>query len=183
MAHREHVVRDLAELFREQGFAATSLPSITAATGLGKGSLYNLFPGGKAQMLGAVVEDVSAWFEERVFAVLREPEPQLTEMFAAVSEYFDSGRRLCLIGRVGIEPGLESLNRALSSYFTQWIGDLRDALQRSGVSLDEANGIAEDVVSGIQGALIVAHTTSDSDLFTRSLARMQDRVLTALPPQ
>ena len=51
---------------------STSTPAITAGTGLGKGSLYHLFPGGKAEMAAAVLAEIDAWFEAAVFAPLRD---------------------------------------------------------------------------------------------------------------
>src|SRR5690348_16932169 len=47
VAERSDVIPQLGELFRKHGFVGTSLSLITAHTGLGKGSLYHFFPGGK----------------------------------------------------------------------------------------------------------------------------------------
>ena len=52
---REEAVARLGDVFREHGFEGTSLSVITAATGLGKGSLYNYFPGGKDEMAAAAL--------------------------------------------------------------------------------------------------------------------------------
>lgn len=166
----------LAELFRERGFAATSLPEISEATGLGKGSLYHLFPGGKQQMLTEVVVDVNDWFEQHVFTPLEDPRPDLGAMFDAVSAYFDSGRRLCLIGRIGLEPGLEELSAALSGYFTRWRSVLSAALLSLGYSGDDGDGYAEQIIVSIQGALILAHAQDDSKVFTRTIARLRATV-------
>ncbi len=56
---RSDAVPLLAELFREHGFAGASLSEITRRTGLGKGSLYHIFPDGKEEMARAVLEDVA----------------------------------------------------------------------------------------------------------------------------
>ncbi|TMV66254.1 helix-turn-helix transcriptional regulator, partial [Thioclava sp. BHET1] len=55
---RADVVPLLAEVFRDCGYEGTALSKITAATGLGKGSLYNFFPGGKEEMAEAVLAHV-----------------------------------------------------------------------------------------------------------------------------
>jgi AcrR family transcriptional regulator len=44
---------------------------ITEATGLGKGSLYNLFPGGKEQMANEVLAAIDLWFNEKIYTPLR----------------------------------------------------------------------------------------------------------------
>ena len=64
----------LGEVFRARGYAAASLPELTEATGLGKGSLYLLFPGGKEEMLRAVLDDIQAWHEDKIATALRTPE-------------------------------------------------------------------------------------------------------------
>ncbi|TGQ06111.1 helix-turn-helix domain-containing protein, partial [Mesorhizobium sp. M00.F.Ca.ET.217.01.1.1] len=43
----------IGEVFREHGYEGASLALIGAATGLGKGSLYHFFPGGKEEMARA----------------------------------------------------------------------------------------------------------------------------------
>ncbi len=176
MADRALVIGQLAELFRTRGFAATSLPEISQATGLGKGSLYHLFPGGKAQMLTEVVADVTSWFEQHIFAPLDTESADVSAMFHAVTRYFDSGKRLCLIGRIGLEPDLEALTTQLSNYFTRWQQSLADALQRTGATPQVAAAFAEEVIVGIQGSLILAHTTGDTTVFLRTIERLRGRL-------
>src|ERR1700720_3544465 len=50
IAERADVLPQLAEVFRAHGYEGATLALISDATGLGKGSLYNFFPGGKEQM-------------------------------------------------------------------------------------------------------------------------------------
>ena len=61
----------LAELFRERGFDGASLSDIGERTGLGKGSLYHFFPGGKEEMATSVLDEIAGWFEEAVYRPLR----------------------------------------------------------------------------------------------------------------
>ncbi|MGO6668982.1 TetR/AcrR family transcriptional regulator, partial [Rhizobium ruizarguesonis] len=68
---RADIVPLLAEIFRELGYEGTSLSRITERTGIGKGSLYHFFPGGKEEMAGAVLADVDAWFEHAIYQPLR----------------------------------------------------------------------------------------------------------------
>lgn len=71
VTERKDVIAMLAEIFREHGYDGTSLSLITEKTGLGKGSLYHFFPGGKEEMAEAVLGDISAWFRTHIFDVLR----------------------------------------------------------------------------------------------------------------
>lgn len=52
-------------------------------------------------------------------------------------------------------------------------------LKRGGLGAKVARGIAEDVVAGIQDALVLARSQDDPKMFTRTLKRLQDRVTDA----
>ena len=97
---RAALLSQLGEVFRAHGYEGASLSLITEATGLGKGSLYNLFPGGKQQMADEVLAHIDAWFEHHVFAPLRDDRngDGIARMFEAVDRYFESGGRVCLVG-------------------------------------------------------------------------------------
>ncbi|MET0616193.1 MAG: helix-turn-helix domain-containing protein, partial [Luteibacter sp.] len=69
---RVDVIPLIAETFRELGYDGATMSRITKRTGLGKGSLYHFFPGGKEDMAAAVLADIDAWFEENIFVPLRE---------------------------------------------------------------------------------------------------------------
>ncbi|MGL5792847.1 MAG: TetR/AcrR family transcriptional regulator [Waterburya sp.] len=44
---KDKAITAIAELFREHGYHGTSYSQIIKTSGLGKGSLYHYFPGGK----------------------------------------------------------------------------------------------------------------------------------------
>lgn len=179
MQNRDELVSSLGEIFREFGFAGTSLSEITAQTGLGKGSLYHFFPGGKTEMAEEVLENIDTWFQQNVFSPLCENEDALSgveTMFKAVNTYFDSGNRICLVGAFSLDHTRDKFLREVSSYFADWISALASALKRSGYSSAAAKSAAEDIVLAIQGALILARSQDDPKIFTRALKRLQQRV-------
>lgn len=168
----------LAELFREHGFAGASLSEITKRTGLGKGSLYHLFPEGKEEMARAVLDDVAGWFETNVFQPLREgedPAAGIDLMFRAVIDFFHAGRRVCLVGTFALDDTRERFAAEVQSYFAAWVQVLAAALKRSGFGTRDARETAEDVVAGIQGALVLARSQGDAALFMRAMKRLHRR--------
>jgi TetR/AcrR family transcriptional repressor of lmrAB and yxaGH operons len=178
---REDAIARIAEVFREYGFAGTSLSAITEATGLGKGSLYNHFPGGKDQMGDEVLAHIDAWFEARIYAPLRQagnPRSAIAAMFDAVEDYFRSGRRICLVGAFALDATRDRFAAKVQGYFTAWIEALAAALARGGAH--DAHALAEEVVAGIQGALVLSRALSDPGLFKRQLAQWRQRLNTAL---
>ena len=178
IVERGDVIPVLGEIFREHGFAGASLSEITDRTGLGKGSLYHFFPSGKEEMARAVLDDVAGWFEANVFMPLREsedPDAGIDHMFKAVVHFFHSGRRVCLVGTFALDDTRDRFASEVQSYFATWTGVLATAMIRSGFDAKASRETAEDVVAGIQGALVLARAQDDPGVFTRAMKRLQQR--------
>ena len=176
---RDQLLGIVAEVFREHGYEGASLALIGEATGLGKGSLYHFFPGGKEEMARAVIAHIDCWFEENVFAPLRDstdPRTGIERMLKATDSYFHSGRRVCLIGAFALDESRDLFAGQIRSYFSRWVRHLADALGRSGHRPDEASGLAEETVAAIQGALTLARAADDLDVFSRALRRTRRRL-------
>lgn len=174
---RDEAVARIAEVFRAHGYAGASLAAITAATGLGKGSLYHHFPGGKDEMAAAVLAQIDRWFEAAVFAPLHE-RGDIDAMFAAVDRYFAGGGRICLVGAFALDDTRDRFAAAVQDYFSRWVAALQAALSRRGVAA--AAPLAETTVAGIQGALVLARALDDPAVFGRQLAGLRDRLAAAL---
>ncbi|OWV88119.1 TetR family transcriptional regulator [Rhizobium sp. N122] len=174
---RADIVPLLAEIFRELGYEGTSLSRITERTGLGKGSLYHFFPGGKEEMASAVLADIDAWFEQAIYRPLRQGDAHqaIAAMWDNVNDYFRSGRRICLVGAFALDDTRERFSAAIGDYFIRWIAALHSALSGAGCSEAEAKALAEEGVAGIQGALVLARALADETIFTRSLQTLAKR--------
>lgn len=173
---RADVLPLLGEAFREHGFEGASLSAIHKRTGLGRGSLYHFFPGGKAEMAAAVLEDIDAWFEREIFAPLRseaDPKASIDAMWKAVSAYFQSGQRVCLVGAFALADTRDRFGGAVNAYFARWVEALADALRRLGHDANSADVLAEQVVAGIQGAITLARARRDPALFERVIAGLR----------
>jgi TetR/AcrR family transcriptional repressor of lmrAB and yxaGH operons len=172
---RAKILAELGEVFRTHGYEGASLSLITQATELGKGSLYRLFPGGKQQMAADVLAGIDAWFERHVFAPLREDRngQGLDRMFEAVDLYFRSGRRVCLVGVFALGGARDIFGKRLRGYFQTWAGALAGALRQRGLSRVEAARRAEEILLGIQGALVLARANGDTGVFARALKRLR----------
>jgi TetR/AcrR family transcriptional repressor of lmrAB and yxaGH operons len=179
VTERADVLPALSEVFREHGFEGASLALIGQRTGLGKGSLYHFFPGGKEEMAAAVLAEIDGWFEQHVFRPLREKAPQraMPEMIRSVGAYFRSGDRVCLVGAFALGDVRDRFAAAIKSYFAAWIEALAQALVRAGQDEAMARDRAEEAVAAIQGALVLARALDDTDAFRRSLARIEARLV------
>ncbi|MCJ2018492.1 TetR/AcrR family transcriptional regulator [Methylobacterium sp. E-065] len=178
MTGRAETLQRLAEVFREHGYEGASLATISRATGLGKGSLYNLFPGGKAEMAACVLAEIDEWFEANLYAPLREakqPAEAVSVMFDAVETYFRSGRRVCLVGVVALGSERDRFGEAVRSYFARWVAALAGALERSGRDIAGSTALAEEIVAQIQGAIVLARALDDPAVFTRTITALRAR--------
>jgi AcrR family transcriptional regulator len=171
---RSDVLPLLAEAFRELGYEGATLSRITARTGLGKGSLYHFFPGGKEEMAEAVLDHVDRWFITHIFQPLEEGEPvaAIEGMWREVEAYFSAGRRVCLAGAFALDETRDRFPQAINRYFGRWMTALAGALARAGKDEQTATQLAEHAVLGIQGALVLTRATADEGLFRRALQRL-----------
>lgn len=188
VAERSDIVPALGELFRAHGYQGTSLALISQRTGLGKGSLYHFFPGGKEEMAQAVLAEIDGWFEREIFTPLRaeaadppaadrapDAAASIAAMFQAVDAYFRSGRRVCLVGAFALGQVRERFTVIIDGYFWRWQAALEGALVRAGFERAGAGDIAEEVLAGIQGGIVLAHARDDVEVFRRTLDRLRRR--------
>jgi AcrR family transcriptional regulator len=183
LTDRESALPALAEAFREHGFEGATLTSLSKATGLGKGSLYNFFPGGKEEMMQAVLENIDGWFANTIFSPLEQavdPAAAITTMFDDVTTYFRSGRRVCVVGSLGLNSSGEAFSVKVKAYFARWISALAHCLEAGGAPPALALDLAEEAVSGIQGAIVLARALGDEASFQRIVGRLQSTLLDAI---
>lgn len=178
-SQRDELIPVLAEIFRAHGYEGTSLARITESTGLGKGSLYYVFPGGKEEIANAVLSQIDGWFQREVFEPLRETADAMVgidRMFDEVKRYFLSGRKVCLVGVFALVNVRDRFADQVKSYFVDWHQALAAALVRSGRDAQEAAALSEEILSAIQGALVLARALDDPAVFVRTLDRLQHRL-------
>lgn len=176
---RDELLSALGEVFRAHGYEGASLTLISEATGLGKGSLYHAFPGGKEQMAEEVLASIDAWFVREIYQPLRtagDPHDGIARMFRGIDTYFRSGKRVCLIGVVALGGARDLFAERVKGYFVAWVDALAAALRKLGHAQGEARQLAEQAVLEIQGALVLARAVNDPKVFARALARSQERL-------
>lgn len=186
VAERDDVIPVLAEVFRTYGYAGASLALIGEHTKLGKGSLYHFFPGGKEDMAAAVLAQIDDWFCQNVFIPLREQKDAhtaLREMFARVTDYFQSGQRICLVGAFALLDERDRFASVVSGYFGEWCKALSIALIWLGHGVQDAELLAQDTVCQIQGALVLARAMNEPARFVQVVGRCQQRLLAAHPSE
>jgi TetR/AcrR family transcriptional regulator, lmrAB and yxaGH operons repressor len=180
VADRADLLPRLAEVFRSHGYEGATLALIGEATGLGKGSLYHFFPGGKAQMAAEVLAEIDSWFEVNIFAPLRtadDPARAVASMIGAVDSYFRSGQRMCLVGVIALGASRDTFAVQVQGYFIRWNDALASVLGRSGLSTRVARRRSTDALVTIQGALVLARALGEPRVFGQAMAELATRLL------
>ena len=178
-ALRKDAIRALAEVFRAHGYEGATLTLLSAGTGLGKGSLYHFFPGGKSEMAAEVLDEIDHWFLAQIFDPLLhgcDPAAAIRSMMANVEAYFRSGQRTCLVGAFALSDVRDDFASQIAGYFKSWRKALSSALQRLGRAPPDADDMSEEIIAGIQGGLVAARALNDPDVFCRALRRMERRL-------
>ena len=181
VAERADAIPLLAEAFREFGFEGASISRLCERTGLGKGSLYLFFPGGKEEMAAAVLASVEQWFTHNIFQPLETlpPADAVAGMIEAVADYFQSGRRICLVGAFALDGTRDRFAPILNRYFTHWHKALAIALQRGGLPAAEAESRSLAALITIQGALVLSRALDSEQPFRTALDGLRQRLCTA----
>lgn len=176
---RADVVAQLAATFRTYGFDGASISVISERTGLGKGSLYNFFPGGKEEMATVVLDEVTEWFRCHInepLVAAGDPAARIDSMFTTCEEYFASRQLVCLFGAFALSQEQQRFEAQILRYFDDWAAALSSALQDGSWPRPEADALALDIIAGIQGALVIARARNNERTLRAQFARLRDRV-------
>lgn len=179
MAHAkvsdEVVMGELIRVFRKHGYEGASLNRLAAATGLEKASLYHRFPGGKDDMVKAVIESVGQWFQEHVFDPLRSegtPAERARLVARSLGKFYGNGRESCVLDTLSLPAGNEALRAALRGALSLWLEAFGSVARASGFSAAESRHRAQTAIVEIEGSLVVSRVLGKTTVFQRTLKRL-----------
>ena len=168
----EHLLNQLTDVFRTYGYEGASLSRISAATGLKRASLYHRFPGGKEEMVQAVLERAGKWVSERIFAPLTgpgKPAARIRKMTEQLHAFYAGGHNSCLLDSLSFGNEDNVIRQHVSGAMGAWVDTLSKLAREAGIPPQKARQRAQDAVSRIQGALVLARNMKDTGPFERAL--------------
>lgn len=161
--HRQAIVDAAVTLFRRHGYAATGTADIVAQSGAPKGSLYHYFPGGKAAIGEAAVEEAG----RRILASLEELSTQastcaelvkaharLLAGWMAKSDYRDGAPMTTVL--LENAPQDQAITERGREALHAWRALLESRLADDGVGSDRARRLASLTIAALDGALVQA---------------------------
>lgn len=162
----------LTRLFRDQGFAAASLTRIAEATGLQRASLYHRFPGGKAEMALAVLRRVNQRFTDEILAPLRgagAPATRIRNAARKLDEFYEGGERSCLIDTLSLGDPTREIRDAIAASIGACTDAFAAVARDAGHGAAAARQLAQDALLRLEGSLVVARATGDTQAFKRCI--------------
>jgi len=170
----------LAQVFREYGYEGATLSQLSAATGLGKASLYHYFPNGKEGMVIAVLEMLWEQLETKVLVPLRSNEPpkvRIEAMAEGLKEFYQGGHQSCLLAVLSLGGASHRFQPQVEKTLQTWIETTARVLQETGVDETIAQERAEDAVLQVQGSLLLSRALEDTTPFQRTIERLPQSLL------
>jgi TetR/AcrR family transcriptional repressor of nem operon len=189
MFDEQEVLDAAREAFWTNGYTATSLDDLTAATGLGKGSLYAAF-GGKRQLFDRLFGDYCADAAVETQQLLRGPD---AGAYARLRTYVlanakDCGaaddRRGCLIAKTaaelaGADESIATCTRKIYETIVKELTACIEGAQRHGDIADSANAgkLAMLLFASLRGI----EALGKAGMPAATLRRAADAAIEALP--
>lgn len=161
----QRITLAMAESLRHQGYAATGMQHLAEAAAAPIGSLYHHFKGGKREIAEQALTESGAAYLELVLAKLAEhddPVEAVQAAFADAAEVMETTgwANLCpvatVLGEVAdVEPELRAVGDRI---FTTWLDAGTAYAEQHGLSTEDARAFSRALISGLEGALILART-------------------------
>ncbi len=177
----EQLIERLSHTFRAVGYDGASLADLSEATGLSKAALYHRFPDGKQQMAAEVLAAASDWYEEHVFAPLRNrgtPAERLGAVARQLDRFYASGRQACLLNMLSAPRSEDSpFAAAIKETFEKLISAFATFAEETGHSREAARRRAERAVVSLHGSLVLSRGLGSDAPFKTFLASLADDLM------
>jgi TetR/AcrR family transcriptional regulator, lmrAB and yxaGH operons repressor len=169
----------LLQLFRRYGYDGATLSKISEATGLGKASLYHHFPGGKDEMVKAVLDYLEQWLEQHILQALCSEGNAFTRiegMCSSINELYEGGQQPCLFAILLMGSTRDVFHPKLQTLFRTWIDAIAQVLITAGLDETIAKERGEDAAIAVQGSLILSHALNDFAPFQRVIKQLPQQL-------
>jgi TetR/AcrR family transcriptional repressor of nem operon len=185
-------ILDSAErLVQSRGFNGFSYADVAAELGITKASLHYHFPG-KAELGEALIGRYAARFAEALEEIDEGDggAPAKLDAYARIYAEVLREHRMCLCGMLAADYDTlpEPMRDAVIRFFDEneaWLaavlerGEQEGSLRLNG----SANEAAQAIVSGLEGAMLIARPYRNVDRFQAAATRLLDSLVSAAPAE
>jgi TetR/AcrR family transcriptional repressor of lmrAB and yxaGH operons len=172
---KQKMVVAARQLIRERGYHATALSDVLERSEAPRGSVYFHFPGGKAELAVAAAEHHAREQIDHIAEAARSASSAADVVRSYLTQARDrmiasDYREGCSIAPIVIEGELGDLGGRL---FASIIGAMAERFSALGVR--DAQGLAEAVIAGAQGALVTARALRSPTPFDSVLGVLEEQ--------
>jgi TetR/AcrR family transcriptional repressor of nem operon len=183
-------ILDIAErLVQSRGFNGFSYADVASELSVTKASLHYHFPG-KAELGEALIRRYAARFADALEEIDRRGEgaPAKLEAYAGIYADVLKDRRMCLCGMLAADyetlpAGMRDEVIGFFDANEAWLAGVLEEGQRDGIlrHTGSAADAAQAIVSGLEGALLIARPYGDVARFQAAASRLLASLATAAP--
>lgn len=176
---KDTYIPSLLQLFRQHGYDGATLSKISEATGLGKASLYHHFPGGKDEMVEAVLDYLDRWVADNILPALQSQGDALTRftrMCDRLRELYEEGQQPCMSAILLMGSARNVFHDRVEAKYRAWIEAIAKVLMETGFDRKLAQERGEEAVIAVQGSLILSHGLNDFTPFKRAMQQLPQQL-------
>lgn len=173
---RNLLVTHATVLFQQQGYYQTTMDDIANACRLQKSSLYHHVPSRKILVI-LVMQQTLDYFREHHFNLAYQEhlpiEARLQSMAKLLETYFLEQQHECLMTKLSIEiaESIPEVKKLAANYFDEWIAAITHILSQK-ISAAAAKQLAQEVVSQIQGGLMLSTFNQNKPILEYAISRL-----------
>jgi TetR/AcrR family transcriptional repressor of lmrAB and yxaGH operons len=165
---RERLIISAIELVRARGVEGAGLSELLERSRTARGSLYQHFPGGKAELVATSTAAAGSWLRRAlhdlqeqgdVASLVRVLVGQVAQDLAAN----DYTQGCPIAAAAAAAPEAVGVREAAATAFDSWTKELASALEREGRPTAEAASLAGFTVSAVEGALLLARCARSTE--------------------
>ncbi|MEW6705003.1 MAG: TetR/AcrR family transcriptional regulator [Pseudomonadota bacterium] len=177
---KDALIDKLVDVVYDYGYDGATLSVISEVTGLGKASLYHHFPGGKEQMAAEVLAHSDRWGAEHIGRLLESglsAEAKVRGLFQALDKVHTRAHQLTLMNVFTYGAARQVFGPQVGERVKAGLQVLAELLRQCGVPSADAEARALDAYIQIEGAMVLARTLDDLEVFRRVVRRLPDQLL------
>ncbi len=167
---KERILEANSELFRLQGYTATGMKQVAAASGAPFGSVYHHFPGGKEELGAETIKLAGTYYQDLVMEIMAaEPDPvsAVIACFEGAAQTLrDTGYAdACPIATVALEVSStnEILRKACAEVFGQWIYFCAKGFELAGIEAERSHELSLMLLSMLEGGFLFSQAMRNTE--------------------
>ncbi len=168
-------------VFRSKGYDGASVNELAKAARLKKASLYHRFPGGKKEMVGAVLEHIEDWTFQNFYNILTDkdikPEERLSKALTNIKGLYDNGKSVCIYRALLMDSSMGLFGDTIKRGVAQWVDSFKEIGMAFKLKEVESKEKAQQTFIDIQGSLVLSKATGSISPFTKTLKNIELRYI------